>query len=289
MSKEAMVEVLSWNLKLDPILPPLLRVFHALPPTSPRLSLPRSRILRLLLIPPSPRRGNSTCFPVRSGTPTHTSPKPSTLDRALSVFAAGCRSFSLSPSPIPPSAGGGKDKGKSSATPDMLLRAHDLLAVAAAHYPNAVDADDALVDALDNDELSPLVALLKSLCAGTPTRARTRVNGCSSTAARELARHAGERVLGLMGSVYRPRLKDFVGGDAAGLSAWTGRQTGAALKGLVHHWKKQVVIMPIAFTSDYIESFYEISLEYAKEAREHGIEVYRAEYLNDSPVFIRAG
>ncbi|KAJ7430902.1 hypothetical protein B0H11DRAFT_1763266, partial [Mycena galericulata] len=48
-----------------------------------------------------------------------------------------------------------------------------------------------------------------------------------------------------------------------GLSAWTGRQTGAAWKSVVHHWKKQVVIMPIAFTS-----VYEIGLGYAKEAIE---------------------
>lgn len=90
-----------------------------------------------------------------------------------------------------------------------------------------------------------------------------------------------------------------------GPSAWMGMQTGDALKGLARLGKKQVVIVPIAFTSDHIETLYEIDLEYAKEAREvsdpfsiplrvltldlqHGIEVYRAESLNESPVFIRA-
>ncbi|KAF8210286.1 ferrochelatase [Mycena galopus ATCC 62051] len=73
-----------------------------------------------------------------------------------------------------------------------------------------------------------------------------------------------------------------------GPSAWMGMQTGAALKGLARLGKKQVVIVPIAFTSDHIETLYEIDLEYAKEAREHGIEVHRADSLNDSPVFIRA-
>ncbi|KAJ7703186.1 ferrochelatase [Mycena rosella] len=73
-----------------------------------------------------------------------------------------------------------------------------------------------------------------------------------------------------------------------GPSAWMGMQTGAALKGLARLGTKQVVIVPIAFTSDHIETLYEIDLEYAKEAREHGIEVHRAESLNDSPVFIRA-
>lgn len=73
-----------------------------------------------------------------------------------------------------------------------------------------------------------------------------------------------------------------------GPSAWMGMQTGEAIKGLARLGKKQVVIVPIAFTSDHIETLYEIDLEYAKEARELGIEIYRAESLNESPVFIRA-
>ncbi|THV05034.1 ferrochelatase [Dendrothele bispora CBS 962.96] len=73
-----------------------------------------------------------------------------------------------------------------------------------------------------------------------------------------------------------------------GPSAWMGMQTGEALKGLARLGKKQVVLVPIAFTSDHIETLYELDLEYAKEAREHGIEVYRAASLNESPVFIRA-
>lgn len=73
-----------------------------------------------------------------------------------------------------------------------------------------------------------------------------------------------------------------------GPSAWMGMQTGEALKGLARLGKKQVVLVPIAFTSDHIETLYELDLEYAKEAREHGIEIHRAESLNGSPIFIRA-
>ena len=92
-----------------------------------------------------------------------------------------------------------------------------------------------------------------------------------------------------------------------GPSAWMGMQTGEALKGLARLGKKQVVLIPIAFTSDHIETLYELDLEYAKEAREvcrlqcssvgtkgltgglqHGMDVQRAESLNESPVFIRA-
>jgi len=73
-----------------------------------------------------------------------------------------------------------------------------------------------------------------------------------------------------------------------GPSAWMGMQTRDALLGLGRLGKKQVVLIPIAFTSDHIETLYELDLEYAKEGREHGIDVQRAESLNDSPVFIRA-
>ena len=53
-----------------------------------------------------------------------------------------------------------------------------------------------------------------------------------------------------------------------GPSAWMGMQTGEALKGLARLGRKKVVLVPIAFTSDHIETLYELDLEYAKEARE---------------------
>ena len=53
-----------------------------------------------------------------------------------------------------------------------------------------------------------------------------------------------------------------------GPSAWMGMQTADALKGLARLGRKQVVLVPIAFTSDHIETLYELDLEYAKEARE---------------------
>ncbi|KAA1474299.1 ferrochelatase [Dentipellis sp. KUC8613] len=73
-----------------------------------------------------------------------------------------------------------------------------------------------------------------------------------------------------------------------GPSAWMGPQTSDAIKGLARLGKKQLVLVPIAFTSDHIETLYELDLEYVKEAKELGIDVHRAESLNESPVFIRA-
>lgn len=53
-----------------------------------------------------------------------------------------------------------------------------------------------------------------------------------------------------------------------GPSAWLGPQTNDALKGLARLGKKRVVLVPIAFTSDHIETLYELDLEYGKEAHE---------------------
>lgn len=73
-----------------------------------------------------------------------------------------------------------------------------------------------------------------------------------------------------------------------GPSAWMGMQTGKAIEGLARLGRKRAVVVPIAFTSDHIETLYEIDLEYIKEGRALGMEIVRADSLNDSPVFIRA-
>ena len=56
-----------------------------------------------------------------------------------------------------------------------------------------------------------------------------------------------------------------------GPSAWMGMQTSEAIKGLARLGKKQVILVPIAFTSDHIETLYEIDLEYMREGREVNI------------------
>ncbi|KAG1815948.1 uncharacterized protein BJ212DRAFT_1447015 [Suillus subaureus] len=63
---------------------------------------------------------------------------------------------------------------------------------------------------------------------------------------------------------------------------------GRLSKGLARLGKKEAILVPIAFTSDHIETLYELDLEYMKEGKELGMELHRAESLNGSPVFIRA-
>jgi len=70
---------------------------------------------------------------------------------------------------------------------------------------------------------------------------------------------------------------------------WLGPQTGDALKGLAEKGWKHVLVVPIAFTSDHVETLYEIDLEYGHQAKEHGMHGFRrAESLNTDPAFIEA-
>ena len=50
-----------------------------------------------------------------------------------------------------------------------------------------------------------------------------------------------------------------------GPSAWLGPQTDEAIENLVKRGKKNLLLVPIAFTSDHIETLYELDLEYAEE------------------------
>ncbi|KAF9302979.1 ferrochelatase hem15 [Mortierella antarctica] len=70
---------------------------------------------------------------------------------------------------------------------------------------------------------------------------------------------------------------------------WLGPQTNAAILGLGEKGFNDQLLVPIAFTSDHVETLFELDLEYGEEAREAGITgLTRAESLNADPVFIDA-
>ncbi|EIW67069.1 hypothetical protein TREMEDRAFT_34364 [Tremella mesenterica DSM 1558] len=73
-----------------------------------------------------------------------------------------------------------------------------------------------------------------------------------------------------------------------GPKAWQGPQTSAAIKGFARTGKKDICLVPIAFTSDHIETLYELDIELKEEAEELGVHLTRAESLNGSPIFTRA-
>ncbi|KAN0060440.1 ferrochelatase hem15 [Thecaphora frezii] len=73
-----------------------------------------------------------------------------------------------------------------------------------------------------------------------------------------------------------------------GPAAWLGPQTSDTVKGWAKQGHKDAVVVPIAFTSDHIETLFELDQELHEEAEEHGMRLKRAESLNDEPTFIRA-
>ncbi|CAO3676205.1 unnamed protein product [Rhizopus stolonifer] len=74
-----------------------------------------------------------------------------------------------------------------------------------------------------------------------------------------------------------------------GPKAWLGPQTSEALKGFAKRGQKNIVVVPIAFTSDHIETLFELDREYAEEAKELGITGWkRVDALNDDPMFTNA-
>ncbi|PSK35054.1 ferrochelatase [Elsinoe australis] len=73
-----------------------------------------------------------------------------------------------------------------------------------------------------------------------------------------------------------------------GPSAWLGAQTSDTVNNFVKRGQKDLLLVPIAFTSDHIETLYEIDKEVIHEAKELGSEgVKRAESLNGNQTFIR--
>jgi ferrochelatase len=53
--------------------------------------------------------------------------------------------------------------------------------------------------------------------------------------------------------------------------------------------RRRVVVVPISFVSDHVETLYEISIEHREQARTLGIADFRmVPGLNDSPRFIAA-
>jgi ferrochelatase len=71
-----------------------------------------------------------------------------------------------------------------------------------------------------------------------------------------------------------------------GPSAWLGAQTSDTVHNYVKKGQTDLVLIPIAFTSDHIETLYELDKEIIGET---GLDtIKRVESLNGSPIFIRA-
>ncbi|GAM08559.1 ferrochelatase [Geobacter sp. OR-1] len=73
----------------------------------------------------------------------------------------------------------------------------------------------------------------------------------------------------------------------AGPVKWLEPSTDEMLKHLASHGCKKMLMVPLSFVSDHIETLHEIDIEYGSEAHHLGIEDFRrTESLNSSPLFI---
>jgi len=74
----------------------------------------------------------------------------------------------------------------------------------------------------------------------------------------------------------------------AGPVKWLEPSTGDKLKELAALGHREVLMVPLSFVSDHIETLHEIDIEYREEAHKLGITDFRRmESLNSSPTFIR--
>jgi len=71
---------------------------------------------------------------------------------------------------------------------------------------------------------------------------------------------------------------------------WLGPQTDEAIKGMVKNGKKNLLLIPIAFTSDHIETLFELDIEYAANlGAECGAKnIRRSAALNGNLTFIKS-
>ncbi len=73
----------------------------------------------------------------------------------------------------------------------------------------------------------------------------------------------------------------------AGPVKWLEPSTDDKLKELAEQGCRQLLVVPLSFVSDHIETLHEIDIEYAEDARRMGISDFRrTESLNCSPAFI---
>jgi ferrochelatase len=69
---------------------------------------------------------------------------------------------------------------------------------------------------------------------------------------------------------------------------WMGPSTEQMLYDLAEKGVKDLLVVPISFVSDHIETLYEIDILYKEMAAKLGINLKRTESLNTSPKFIKA-
>jgi ferrochelatase len=89
-----------------------------------------------------------------------------------------------------------------------------------------------------------------------------------------------EKQTGLTGNVcYQSR---------SGPVEWLSPSTPAMLKTLAEKGCKNIVMVPISFVSDHVETLYEIDMLYKEQAKSLGMRLISSKSLNTDPLFIEA-
>ncbi len=70
--------------------------------------------------------------------------------------------------------------------------------------------------------------------------------------------------------------------------AWFGPTVEETILGLKEKAHAGVFLQPIGFVCDHVEILYDIDIAFRKFAEQHGMRLWRAESLNDSPMFAAA-
>ncbi|MGB9710906.1 MAG: ferrochelatase [Thermodesulfovibrio sp.] len=86
------------------------------------------------------------------------------------------------------------------------------------------------------------------------------------------------------------RLKDFkiCFQSTTGPIQWVKPSTEEVIKELTKTEIRKILIVPVSFVSDHIETLYEIDFVYKKMANDLGLQLYRVDSLNTSSKFIEA-
>jgi ferrochelatase len=69
---------------------------------------------------------------------------------------------------------------------------------------------------------------------------------------------------------------------------WIGPTVPDTLKALAESGHKAVVLQPVGFLCDHVEILYDIDIDFKQQAADLGLQLSRAESLNDSPILIHA-
>lgn len=80
----------------------------------------------------------------------------------------------------------------------------------------------------------------------------------------------------------------FQSASAARGGRWLGPSAEDAIRGLAAAGRRRVVVAPLGFVSEHLETLYDLDVELAREAHEAGVEMVRAATVQDSRRFIEA-